>query len=141
MTVYLLDINLMLALADPMHLHHEAAHHWFGETRQWATCPVTENGFVRIASHPKYPNRPGDLATVVVLLRQFCATTRHHFWSEGISLKEMLLPGIAITHNHITDIYLLGLAVHHQGKLATLDQHIPVMSIHGGPQALEIIPG
>jgi toxin-antitoxin system PIN domain toxin len=140
-TIYLLDINLMLALADPMHIHHEAAHRWFGETRQWATCPVTENGFVRIASHPKYPNRPGDVAVVVALLRQFCATARHHFLSEGISLKELLLPGVVITHNHITDIYLLGLAVHYQGKLATLDQHIPVTSIQGGAKALEVILG
>ncbi|MDO9124550.1 MAG: VapC toxin family PIN domain ribonuclease, partial [Deltaproteobacteria bacterium] len=62
MTTYLLDVNLLLALSDPMHIHHELAHRWFAEKghQAWATCPLTENGFIRIASHPNYPNRPGD---------------------------------------------------------------------------------
>ncbi|MCL4299934.1 MAG: VapC toxin family PIN domain ribonuclease [Anaerolineae bacterium] len=142
MTVYLLDINLLLALADPMHVHHEAAHRWFGQTGQmaWATCPLTENGFVRIASHPKYPNRPGDVAAVLALLRQFCAAPKHRFWPEDISLRDLLLPGAVITPGHVTDVYLLGLAVHHRGKLATLDQHIPTTTIHDGANALTVIP-
>ncbi len=59
MTIYLLDVNVLLALSDPMHIHHEAAHRWFAAKGQsaWATSPITENGFVRIASHPNYPNR------------------------------------------------------------------------------------
>jgi hypothetical protein len=66
MTTYLLDINLLLALSDPMHIHHETAHGWFAEKghQAWATCPLTENGFIRIASHPNYPNRPGDVTAV-----------------------------------------------------------------------------
>ncbi len=67
MTIYLLDINLLLALTDPMHVHHELSHQWFAKKgrKGWATCPLTENGFVRIASHPKYPNRPGDVQPFV----------------------------------------------------------------------------
>ncbi|MBP1742910.1 MAG: domain protein family protein, partial [Deltaproteobacteria bacterium] len=67
MTIYLLDINLLLALSDPMHIHHPLAHRWFAEKGQhaWATCPLTENGFIRIASHPNYPNRPGDVTAVL----------------------------------------------------------------------------
>jgi toxin-antitoxin system PIN domain toxin len=141
MTIYLLDINLLLALSDPMHVHHEAAHYWFSQTGRlaWATCPLMENGFVRIASHPKYPNRPGDVVTVLAILRQFCAAEGHHFWAEDISLRDLLQPEVVITHNHITDIYLLGLAVHHGGKLATLDQHIPAAAIQGGIEGLEAI--
>jgi toxin-antitoxin system PIN domain toxin len=140
-TTYLLDINLLLALGDPMHVHHEAAHSWFVEIggRAWATCPLTENGFVRIASHPRYPNRPGDVAAVLGILRQFCAIEGHRFWSEDISIRDLIRPGAIVTHAHVTDIFLLGLAVHNAGKLATLDQRLPVTAVHGGPAALELI--
>ena len=61
MSTYLLDDNLLLALTDPMHIHHDVALRWFADAgaAAWATCPLTENGFVRIASHPRYRNRPG----------------------------------------------------------------------------------
>lgn len=141
MTVYLLDVNVLLALSDPMHVHHEAAHRWFTAVGQpaWATCPITENGYVRIASHPSYPNRPGDAPVVLALLRQFCARTQHHFWAADVSLRDILQPGILLSHNQLTDIFLLGLAVHHSGKLATLDQRIMANAIPGGNTALEHI--
>ena len=74
MTTFLLDINVLLALSDPLHIQHEAAHQWFAQEgkKSWATCPLTENGFVRIASHPQYPNRPGDALMVLAILRKFC---------------------------------------------------------------------
>ena len=141
MTPYLPDVNLLLALSDPMHIHHESAHRWFAAKGQqaWATCPLTENGFVRIAGHPNYPNRPGDVTAVLAILRQFCETPGHHFWTEDISILEILEPNAIITHAQITDVYLLGLAVHKRGKLATLDQRIPVNAVRGGRKALELI--
>lgn len=141
MTVYLLDVNLLLALSDPMHVHHETAHGWFAERgrQAWATCPITENGFVRIASHPRYPNRPGDVSVVLAILRRFCAAEGHHFWAEEISIRDLLQPGAGITPAQVTDVFLLGLAAHKAGKLATLDQRIPAAIVRGGPQALEMI--
>ena len=141
MTTCLLDVNLLLALSDPMHIHHEIAHHWFDQIGRyaWATCPLTENGFVRIASHPQYPNRPGNVDAILAMLRQFCGLAGHHFWAEDISLRELLLPDAVITHAHVTDVYLLGLAVHHGGKLATLDRRIPTSVVQDGPAALELI--
>jgi hypothetical protein len=141
MTTCLLDINVLLALTDPMHVHHELSHQWFAVQGQqaWATCPLTENGFLRIASHPNYPNRPGDVPTVLAILRQVCDTPGHHFWAADVSILDLLAPDAIITHAHVTDVYLLGLAVHHQGKLATLDQRIPVDVVRGGRQALELI--
>lgn len=141
MTVYLLDVNVLLALSDPMHLYHEGAHRWFstrGKTG-WATCPLTENGFVRIASHPSYPNRPGDAPLVITLLRQFCAMPGHSFWPDAVSIRDMLQPGALFTHNQLTDIYLLGLAVAQGGKLATFDQRITSTLVRGGVAALEVI--
>jgi len=142
MITYLLDINLLLALSDPMHVHHEAAHDWFAKTGflSWATCPMTENGFVRIASHPRYPNRPGDVPIVLGLLRQFCTVAGHHFWTEDITIRDILASDSIITHAQITDVYLLGLAIHMGGKLASLDQHIPIGAVRDGKGALELIP-
>jgi uncharacterized protein len=141
MTTYLLDVNLLLALSDPMHVHHESAHRWFAKKgrQAWATCPLTENGFIRIASHPNYPNRPGDVTAVVVILRQLCETPGHRFWTEDISVLQILEPDAIITHVQVTDVYLLGLAVHKRGKLATLDQRIPVDAVRGGRTAVELI--
>lgn len=137
MTTYLLDVNLLLALSDPMHVHHEPAHRWFAEKgyQGWATCPLTENGFIRIASHPNYPNRPGDVTAVLAIFRRLCEAPGHHFWSEDISILQILEPAAVITPTQITDVYLLGLAVHKKDKLATLDQRIPVGTVRGGRQA------
>jgi toxin-antitoxin system PIN domain toxin len=142
MTVYLLDVNLLLALSDPMHLHHEAAHRWFAAHGRsaWATCPITENGFVRIASHPSYPNRPGDATAVLAILRRFCAVPEHHFWPDDMSLRDLLRPDAVITHAQVTDLYLLALAAHKGGKLASFDRRIVTAAVPGGAAALEIIP-
>jgi hypothetical protein len=142
LTTYLLDVNLLLALTDPAHIHHDAAHRWFADKGHgsWATCPLTENGFLRIGSHPKYPNRPGDVIAMFGILRQLCSASGHQFWAEDISLLQILAPGAIITHAQITDVYLAGLAVHKKGQLATLDQRIPVHAVRGGEAVLELIP-
>lgn len=141
MTTYLLDVNLLLALSDPMHVHHDLAHSWFSRVGRisWATCPITENGFVRIAGHPQYPNRPGNAGVVLALLRQFCSAGGHEFWVEDLTLRDLLPQDVILIHSQVTDIYLLGLAVRNGGKLATLDQHIPVEAVKGGSAALELI--
>jgi hypothetical protein len=141
LTTYLLDVNLLLALADPMHVHHDSAHRWFEDvgSRDWATCPITENGFVRVASHPRYPNRPGDVATVLAILRQLCAAAGHHFWPEEVSIRDLIGADSVITGAQITDVYLLGLAVQRCGKLATLDRRLPAAAVQGGSQALELV--
>lgn len=141
MTTYLLDTNLLLALMDPIHIHHGSAHRWFSKkgSQSWATCPITENGFVRIASHPRYNNSVGNVGKVLDLLDQFCALNGHQFWTDEVTIRELINPKVVLGHNQLTDIYLLGLAVHHQGKLATLDQRIPASLIAGGLAALELI--
>lgn len=142
MTEYLLDVNVLLALGDPLHVHHEATHEWFASRGReaWATCPMTENAFVRVASHPSYPNRPGDASTVLELLRRMCTAEGHRFWPDTVSLRDVLEPDIAMTHSQVTDVFLLCLAIANGGRLATLDRHIPAGALRGGTEALEIIP-
>jgi uncharacterized protein len=142
MIEFLLDVNVLLALADPLHVHHEAAHSWFASRgrKAWATCPMTENAFVRIASHPSYPNRPGDAPAVLELLRRMCSSEGHRFWPDTVSLRDVLGPGIAITQGQVTDVFLLCLAIANGGRLATLDRHVPAGALPGGTDALEVIP-
>jgi len=139
---HLLDVNVLLALADPQHIHHDAVHAWFGQhaSKGWATCPITENAFIRIASHPGYPNRPGDAQVVIDLLRRMCSHDGHRFWPDTISPRDIVARDHALTHGQLTDVYLLALAVAHGGRLATLDRRIPAMAVTGGRDALVVIP-
>ena len=139
--VHLLDVNVLLALFDRRHIHHEPAHAWFGSVgrKNWATCPITENGFLRITAKPSYPERPGNLTTLAEWLRQFCGQPGHHFWADAKSILEIFIPETPLTPNQITDVYLLGLAAANDGKLATFDRKIPARAVAGGSQALELI--
>jgi len=133
--VTLLDVNVLVALFDPDHVHHDLAHDWFADHRAagWATCPLTENGFLRIASNPRYradAERPHVLAGH---LRRFCASGHHHFWPASVSLRddELYVINAGWTHRQVTDLYLLGLAKKMGGALATFDRTIPLASVRG----------
>ena len=144
MSIALLDVNVLVALHDPSHPNHEDAHRWFARNRKrgWATCPVTVNGCVRVLSNPAYPTVAAAPAEVASRLRVLCADPGHEFWSDSVSLlDEALFRLPAITgHRQITDLYLLGLAVRHGGKLATFDRSIPLKAVAGaGPAHLELI--
>lgn len=133
--VALLDVNVLVALFDPDHVHHELAHDWFADARSkgWATCPVTENGFVRVLSSPGYGLENHRPDAIVARLRRFCASGHHVFWRDAVSLRDerlFALPHLA-GHKQVTDVYLLGLAISMNGRLATFDRSIPVSSIVG----------
>jgi toxin-antitoxin system PIN domain toxin len=130
----LLDLNLLVALFDPHHIHHDAAHDWFAENRQfgWATCPLTETAFVRVLSNPAYGARDERAATALERLREFCASGDHQFWRDALSLRDDLFDlSRASGHRQLTDIYLLGLAVNRKGRLATFDRSIPLGAVRG----------
>jgi hypothetical protein len=141
---YLLDVNLLIALCDPYHVHHEAAHRWFGSANghAWATCPMTENAFIRITSKNSYPHGPGSSAQQIKLLREFCSLRKHEFWTDAISLLnlELWTELDSVGSSDLTDLYLLALAVKNRGRLATFDRHIPAHLVRGGREALVILP-
>jgi uncharacterized protein len=120
-------------------MNQPTAGSWRTDSSAWATCPFTENAFIRIASHPNYPNRPGDVTAVPAILHRLCEAPNHHFWADDISILQILEADVIVTHAQLTDVYLLGLAVHKRGRLATLDQRIPVDAVRGGREALELI--
>ncbi|MFZ4534968.1 TA system VapC family ribonuclease toxin [Propionivibrio sp.] len=86
---FLLDVNVLIALIDPAHIQHDAAHEWFATHRHaWATCPLTENGVLRIVGHTRYPNSPGTPAAVAPLMAGLRALPGHIFWPDDISLLD-----------------------------------------------------
>ena len=130
----LLDVNVLVALFDPMHAHHEAAHEWFADNRQrgWATCPLTENGVVRILSNPNYPGRMTTIGDAVTRLGSFRESGHHTFWPDSASIcDEAFRPAHVQGYRQLTDIYLLALAVRNDGRLATFDRGIPLSSVSG----------
>ena len=135
MSVHLLDVNVLVALFDPDHVHHELAHDWFAEHRAsgWATCPTTENGFVRALTSPAYHasvNRPEG---IVARLRLFQQSGQHVFWPDAVSIADLTVfrPSYMRGQRQVTDVYLLGIAVRRGGALATFDKTIPVSAVHG----------
>ncbi len=132
--IALLDVNVLVALFDPAHVHHELAHSWFGAARAggWASCPLTENGLLRVLSHPAYPGRRVSLADAGDRLTRFRAAGAHHFWPDDLSLCEARFDlAAAAVGSQVTDVYLLGLAVSRQGKLATFDRRIALSAVAG----------
>lgn len=130
----LLDVNVLIALCDGRHEHHDMAAHWFlAHAREgWASCPLTQNGALRIMSAPAYPGaRP--VAQVLAQLQALCASAHHHFWPDGLSLLQagILDPRHLLGHRQLTDAYLLALAVQQQGCLVTLDGAVALRCVHG----------
>ena len=138
----LFDVNFVIALLDPDHVFHERSHSWWADNSKlgWASCPLSENGVVRIMSNPNYSTKirfsPSQL---IDRLQKFTAQTDHEFWPDSFSL----LNGEIFDRERIhgsrqqTDIYLLALAVKHFGRLVTFDQSISVTAVFGaGPDHL-----
>jgi toxin-antitoxin system PIN domain toxin len=140
---YLLDVNVLISLIDPAHLQHEIAHDWFSKDglHAWATCPLTENGALRILGHANYPNSPGNPAAVAPLLRTMRSLNGHVFWSDDISLLDAgkVDTTLLLSSAQTTDSYLLALAQSHGGQLATFDRRLVVTAVHGGAGALFLI--
>ncbi len=143
MTTFLLDVNVLIALIDPAHAQHETAHDWFAAEGRfaWATCPLTENGVLRIVSNPRYPNSPGTPAAVAGIVKELCALPGYAFWADDISL--LVAQGVdtnrLLDFGQVTDSYLLALARAHGGKLASFDRRLVVDAIRDGAKALHLI--
>jgi hypothetical protein len=143
MSVALLDVNVLIALLDRRHVHHEQAHRWFAATQRmdWATCPMTQNAVLRILGQPRYPNSPGPPAVVAPLVAALLRHPRHQFWPDAVSLLNQ--PGVdpsrLLQAGQLTDTYLLALAVENGGRLVTLDQRLCCDAVVGGRDALWLI--
>lgn len=133
----LLDINVLLALLDSDHVDHGRAHEWLDAEvdRGWASCAITENGFVRIISQPRYPS-PVPPAAAIDLLGRAREGGDHEFWTCDVSVLD---PGVVNRDRlhgprQVTDAYLLALAVAHGGRFVSFDRSLSVSWVPGAAE-------
>ncbi|MFC5379355.1 TA system VapC family ribonuclease toxin [Aquipuribacter nitratireducens] len=139
----LLDVNVLLALFDPDHVDHRAAQAFAtGLDDGWASCPLTQNGFLRIVSQPRYPS-PVPVAEAAARLAEAAADGGHEFWPDDVSLLDRTLieRRVLLGSRQITDAYLLALATRRGGRLVTFDQGISLAAVTGATEAnLAVVP-
>jgi uncharacterized protein len=125
-TVWLLDANLLIAMTHAAHIHHTEAHAWFcaHPKRRWATCALTQLAFVRLTSNPKVVGSELTPAQALQALETMVGQAQHEYWPEAPEPLQMAAfqSAALVGHRQVTDAYLLGLAAHHQQRVATLDR-------------------
>lgn len=144
MNGYLLDVNVIIALIDPSHVHHDRAHAWFGTVGKaaWLSCPTTQNGVVRIVSNPRYSNAAPSPIVAVESVRSLTSVGNHRFIPDRISLLDPVTidPGALLSSGQVTDSYLLALAADAGAGLATFDTRMVTTAVPAGAQHLAHIP-
>ena len=124
----LLDVNVLIALLDAEHVSHSRALAWFTEFANggWASCPITQNGCIRIMSSPGYPN-PIPVRSVIERLGAATRAPQHEFWPDSVSLLDAGTADAMRIHGprQLTDVYLIALAVSRSGRFVTFDSAIP----------------
>ena len=140
---YLLDVNVLIALIDPQHVASEAAHAWFERTgrKSWATCPIVENGTIRILGNIRYSVSPGTPAAIADFLKEFRKLPGHQFWQDDLSIVDHadIDTSRLLTWRQVTDTYLLALAASKNGQLATFDRKLSAAAVLNGKAALHLI--
>jgi toxin-antitoxin system PIN domain toxin len=130
----LLDVNVLIAMLDAAHVHHAAASRWLEANIEqgWASCPITQNGCLRIMSTGAYP-RAQPVAAVAARLREATSMYFHEFWPDEISAldPQRFEQDRWLSSRQITDAYLLGLAVQRGGVFVTLDRSVDLGLVRG----------
>jgi hypothetical protein len=140
----LLDINILTALLWPTHEHHDVAHRWFGGRGDapWATCSLTQLGFVRIVSNPAFSRDALSPMEALALLGENLAHPAHEFWPDCLQVPpavkgmEARLQG----YKQLTDATLLALAHRRKGVLATFDRGLRTLAGDEFSASVEIVP-
>ena len=135
---FLLDVNVLIAMAWPTHRDHQKAHEWLARHARdgWATCPLTQTSFVRILSNPAFSANALTPTDALTLLQANLAHPAHRFWVDEIGMIDSLKPFAQklVGHQQVTDAYLLGLAIHKRGKLATMDRAVRTLLPDKSPE-------
>jgi len=130
-TAFLFDVNLLIALMWPAHEDHDRAQQWFANNAHhgWATCPFTQAAFVRIVANPAFSPDAVSPVEAAGLLASNLKHQNHQFWADEITLAQAVQPfaNRLTGHQQVTDAYLLGLAIHKKGKLATMDRSVAAL--------------
>ena len=140
----LLDVNVLIALAWPNHVHHVAARAWFEEHREsgWATCPITEAGFVRVSCIPAVVRHTVTPLEAITILEGLVRLGSHAFWPLDRSLVHLpeTIRARLQGHRQVTDAVLLAAAIQRGGRLATLDEGLRRLLADEERRSLSVIP-
>jgi len=132
LSAFLLDVNVLVALVRSKHSHHEPAKRWFSAagSRQWATCPLTQAGFVRVVSNPRFTAQTVDVREALQMLTELTGLPGHEFWPVDFDVATAVTPFASrfFGHQQVSDVYLLALAMRNRGKLATLDRGLAFLA-------------
>lgn len=139
-----MDVNVLVALAWPNHIHHRRALEWFGGVRDegWATCPATEAGFVRVTSNVRAIPDARPPAEALALLREIRDVAGHQFWNDDVSPVDPEATPFerVVGYRQVTDAHLLSLALRREGCLATFDRGAVELAPSGVESVVELIP-
>jgi len=142
--VFFLDVNALLALFWPTHEHHAKIQSWFrADKRRWATCPITQAGFVRLASNPLITRDAVSVSEAIKLLGANLEHPGHVFWTDDLEIQAALsqFGGHIQGYRQVTDAYLLALAIRHKAQLVTFDSGIAALSppgLRGSTQVIDL---
>ena len=135
---FLLGVNVLIAMAWPTHRDHQKVHEWLARHARdgWATCPLTQASFVRILSNPAFSANALTPTDALTLLQANLAHPAHRFWADEVSMIDSLKPLAQklAGYQQVTDAYLLGLAIHKRGKLATMDRAVRTLLPDKSPE-------
>jgi uncharacterized protein len=143
---WLFDVNVLIAIADSSHIFHQVIHRWLAAATEqtWASCPITENGVVRVLSQPTYRGGTCTPSEAIATLRRMkeARPWKHVFWGDDFSIANegVLLSERIAGPKHITDVYLAALALRKGGRLVTFDSGIAWQAVEGGSRQLIEIP-
>jgi len=131
MTTFLLDVNVLIALMWTSEEAHTRVQDWFAQSAHqgWATCPFTQAAFIRIVTNPAFSKDAVTPQEAIRILGVNLKHPGHRFWADEIDFVRAVQGFVAkfSGHQQVTDAYLLGLAIHKKGKLATLDRGIAAL--------------
>lgn len=138
--VPLLDVNVLVSLAWPNHVHHDRAHAWFAGIRSWATCPLTQSGFVRVSSNRNAIPDAKTPAEAIALLAEMVSLKDHRFWEDSVSIAATDDGAFerVVSYRQVTDAHLVELALMHGGHVATFDRAIRRLAPRG-PRAEAVV--
>ena len=138
----LLDVNVLVALAWPNHIHHDVAVRWFEDNHRsgWATTPLTQSGFVRVSSNHKIVPEARTPTEAIVLLHELTALPGHEFWTDDIAITASAHIDTAriVGHRQVTDAHLLALTLRNRGRLGTFDAGLAEVA-PSGTSAAELL--
>ena len=137
--VPLLDVNVLVALAWPNHVHHARAHDWFAGADAWATCPVTQSGFVRVSSNSRAIPDARTPSEAIELLSAMVAIAGHEFWEDATSIVRSRHGSFdrVVSYRQVTDAHILDVARTHEGHVVTFDRGVLDL-VEGGEGSAEV---